>query len=198
MQRDKAELAYHMFQRTLFYRHWRQSTGTRTHSIFNSCKPNRFALHALPSLPLLLLAQFITKQGGFHSGQRQQEALKEFSQAEQSTSGLAFRILGQKQEQLGLVPYNATNGTGFLNICGWFKAIMRWLMRLFGTDLDEICSATRSCSSWNLMKSFRVPSTQLSGFEHLSPTDLKVCFLMLLCYILWPLLPQWYNFPPLL
>ena len=66
------------------------------------------------------------------------------------------------------------------------------------TDLDDICSAVRSCSSWTLMKSFRTLSTQLSGFEHLSPTGLKICFLTLLYYFLWTLLPQWYNFPPLL
>lgn len=72
----------------------RQSIGTGTHSIFNSCKPNKFAQHAFPSLPLLLLAlaQFLTKHSGFHSCQRQQVTIKEVSQPEQSRSGLAFRI----------------------------------------------------------------------------------------------------------
>lgn len=70
-----------------------------------------------------------------------------------------------------------------------------WWGFLWLTELDEICSAARSSSSWSLMRSFRVLCTQLSGFEHLSPTGL---FWTLLCYFLWTLLPQWYNFPPLL
>lgn len=82
------------------------------------------SLHMLFPPLFLALAWFGTGCTGFHRCQRQRVAVREVSQSNGGLDWLlvlAFRILGQKQEQLGLVPYSATNGIDSLNIYRWFS-----------------------------------------------------------------------------